>query len=1110
MISNRIRKALSLSLILLMQLTWVAGRAVTRTQYSEFRMQDVGFKTSDSNIEVPERDSESEVRNKAAVSTRAVPYSSIRNSKPDAEPFPTPLQGNRNPLSPPPKEVSTGFDPTKDLWPVQNTGAKRTKDTAVTRISGEDGSCQGIIESALLYWQQTNADPSRQRLADAFKLATQPFLEAVTQNAQRISQTGFNDVRRRENPKDSSAPRTEYNDLVVKIGQRYRTSFVGDQVFADLNRTRQPQVLTLEASTLYPGTHAVAVYKAVRYDDRTEFWVADPNYPPGNKQGIAPDSRKLIFKRDGTWAPYDGYRSVAMRVDPRRGRTTEDPIRNQNQFQKLLEAAKLGQVFPVQDPGPADVRSPGSRLVNDEDLRAEQLQKIDQVVKGVRSSWNNDNPNGVKIKIDDGMLLKVLTSGTEEENASRLDSLTEQLANAASQSDNTRILASFTNEIKLRFRSNKNLRGVDNLVVVSLKSLVNGAEAHAGNLDALPVEIRTLGGMTRIVGFVMDPSGADISLIGQRQPGSPPVELDDLIVGLSSVWRDGETPLVSLDPNADDFEGPQKVRVQGVPRNSGFARTMIDADYIMKKVMGGVETVNSSGFVNFKQILTRDRGTESMNRFWLYPIQPQSGDIQVSTDGKAALFMSGVQVLSEQLLRTQEGLIGSGHTIGAAEEAAVNFSKHYKDIESQMAIYKRLQTLFDIVLLSRIWQQMKIDSPLLNRLAALPFKQVDMPDSFPAVTIKVYETDDRVFMLSGGVQVNIGAGPRKWLVVDDPDMDALRKRIKSASASPSIAVSYSDLSIKVSEPDYQQRDTSSLAITTLMGRLNSGDAEGALTEASKLVQADPYDANALALRAFVNFCRNDLKGARADALNARDLGADEPAVINLSSIVLFQTYVLEGKPDLAMEAIDLSIKTDPTSVRSRILRAQALVQLERPAEARTELIKATQLDPTSAMALARLGMLELSEGWTTKGRKLITKAYAMSKTLDEDGPEIKVALAFAEMATAGMGNVHSQLAAATKLANEALANPACDPESALQALIVLLGSAMIDEKWDEVETYMARARKLAPFTPELFTFAAEGALEAKRLDLARKYLSEAEHINPGHPAVKALRLKIPQ
>lgn len=1092
------RRALATLLIVLMQLAWLPKSMATRAAYGGTTLQ-------------PFRNSKFEKR----------------NSEPAAEASPTPPERRLiNPLSPPspPKEVTTGFDPTKDLWPVQNTGAVRPKNGDPIPISGTDGSCQGIIESALIYWRQTNKDPKRERLADAFKSHDQKFLEGVTQNAQRISQRGFNEVQEltkiararakaeKRNPENTVFPKNRYDRLQVELEGRIRRSTVADQVFADLNSTHEPQVLTLFANTSGSiGPHAVAVYKAIKYDDRIEFWIADPNYPPGNKKGKDPGSLKLVFNRRGYWEKNDdGYRAAGMRTSPLRGNGRNDSIRNQDDYKKLLDAAKLGQTYKVPDPGPADMSAPSSRLLTDEDIQAEQQAKIDQAVNSVRASWNNDNPNGVKIKIDDGLLLKVLTSGTEEENANLLDSLSEQLANAANQSDKNRILASFTKEVKLRFRANRNLRGVENLVVVSLKSVVNGAEPYAQNWQSLPAEIRTLGGMTRIVGFVMDSSGADISLIGQRQPNSPPIELDDLIVGLRSVWRDGETPLVSLDPNADNFDGPQNVRVQGVPRNSQFARTMIDADYIMKKVMGGVETVNASDFVNFKQILTRDRTGESLNRFWLYPIQPQSGDIQVSSDGKAALFMSGVQVLSEELLRTQAGLVGSGRTMSAAEEAAVNFTRHYKEIESQLSIYKRLQTLFDIVLLSRVWQQMKIQSPLLNRLAALPFKQVDMPDSFPAVTIKAYETADHIFMLSGGVQVNIGAGPRKWLVLDDPDMEALRNRIKTASASGNIAVSYSDLSLKVSEPDSRQRDTTNLATTTVMTRLQSGDAAGALTEVTKLVQADPYDPNALALRAFINFCRNDVKAARDDAQHARDLGSDDPLATNLASIVLFETFVLDGKPDLAMQAIDWAIQADPTSVHSRILRARALMQLGRPGEARTELIKATELDPTSAMALAQLGMLELSEGWTTRGRKLITKAYAMSKALGQDEPEIKVALAFAEMSTAALGNVTSQLAAATKLANEALANPACNPESALQALIVLLGSAMINERWEEAETYMALARKLAPFTPELFVFAADIALDSKRADLARKYFAEAERINPDHPAVKAMRAKIPQ
>jgi hypothetical protein len=147
------------------------------------------------------------------------------------------------------------------------------------------------------------------------------------------------------------------------------------------------------------------------------------------------------------------------------------------------------------------------------------------------------------------------------------------------------------------------------------------------------------------------------------------------------------------------------------------AQTMIDADYMMKKIMAGIESVPSPGFLNFKQILARDWPGETYNRFWLCPLQPQAGDIQISSDGNAVLFTTGAQVLSEEMQQMSESLVGKGRTMASAEEAAMNFTRHYADIERRQVVFHKLQGLFDIVLLARIWQNMRLDSPLPDRLA---------------------------------------------------------------------------------------------------------------------------------------------------------------------------------------------------------------------------------------------------------------------------------------------------------------------------------------------------------------------------------------------------------
>src|SRR5207253_15180 len=118
--------------------------------------------------------------------------------------------------------------------------------------------------------------------------------------------------------------------------------------------------------------------------------------------------------------------------------------------------------------------------------------------------------------------------------------------------------------------------------------LLEQAERHRDRWDALPAEVRTPGGLARVHGFFLSPSGDDLLLLGRRDALGPPLEIDDLIVAVRAVWKEGRAPTCSLDPDPEDIKanraGPQKVRLIDVPRDCGFARTMLDADYAMKKV----------------------------------------------------------------------------------------------------------------------------------------------------------------------------------------------------------------------------------------------------------------------------------------------------------------------------------------------------------------------------------------------------------------------------------------------------------------------------------------------------------------------------------------------
>ncbi len=596
-----------------------------------------------------------------------------------------------------------------------------------------------------------------------------------------------------------------------------------------------------------------------------------------------------------------------------------------------------------------------------------------------------------------------------------------------------------------------------------------------------------------------------MNLLGARGGrGAPRIEIDDLVVGIRSVWRDGETPLVSLDPDLDDTSGPQAVRIDGVAEDSGFALAMLEADYEMKKITAGIDPVRAKGYVTLREIVARDPEGFDMSRFWLYPVQPGMGDIQVASDGRAVLFVAGVQVLSEQMMRAREGLVGTGKVLAAAEEAATSFTRHYAAIAEEYPIFRRLEGLFDVVLLARIWRGMDVRPKVLDRVCELPYRQVNVPASYEGVKVLVreivvretdLEREVEQFFIQGGVQARVGAGRRSWLALDDAGLASLEERcVEASSGTGSVAVALDDLVLTAVAPDARRRGTTVVGAEMALRRHWEGDLEGADRAIAETVRADPYDADALGIRALVRFFRGEYELARRDAARARRLDPDTPEVALLASFVLRECARREGNPDSALAAAEWALRTDPGNSRLRVCRGELLTMLDRTQDAKAEFEKAIELDPTFALAYARLAVLQIGEGWVATGKSLAKKAEA----LGSDFIQVKVALALAELAC-------GKPTRAEKLAKGVLAEPACDPASGIAALFVLVGVAAARDDWSALEGYVALARELAPESPELLVMAAGMAYEAGDVDLAFRYLEEAERVAAGHPLVREAR-----
>ena len=332
-----------------------------------------------------------------------------------------------------------------------------------------------------------------------------------------------------------------------------------------------------------------------------------------------------------------------------------------------------------------------------------------------------------------------------------------------------------------------------------------------------PAELLTLCGLTRISGYVVDDKTRDLILLGEVEAGAPALRLEDLAVALRSAWmrhasrrgnvRYYSNPGCSIDPSpdviarlrdlGDSAEGrgadmadrmdewcescsqPQQVRVMGVPFDSHFARVMVDADYLMKRLVDGSLRTKIAGFASLTDLnLTAARtqfqrdGTSgitrfAMNRFWFYPGKVKFQD----EEGLATIEECPVILLTEEQHLTREGIAGQGRPDPMAQRFADSFSAHYAEIAAAQPVYQQLEELFRLVALGRLLQYQGVQADLDYLMNRFPVPEVKVDRTLPGIALvnrietrrQVADGEETMRLwlpTCGGVSMDLKVGPQ--------------------------------------------------------------------------------------------------------------------------------------------------------------------------------------------------------------------------------------------------------------------------------------------------------------------------------------------------------------
>ncbi len=290
-----------------------------------------------------------------------------------------------------------------------------------------------------------------------------------------------------------------------------------------------------------------------------------------------------------------------------------------------------------------------------------------------------------------------------------------------------------------------------------------------------------LAGMTEVSGFLVDSSGNDVVLLGKREPSKEAIRTEDFVLALrAAIARrkgvESYFPGVSIELRNDVAKkleslasstaaaaiwravcgADQDVLVYGLPSQNSFVKTMVEADYKLKRFANGQLTApfkSHSTRVEERILRTGKLGPGSMDRFELVPSTNKSW--QVDRGSRTYIIENlNVVLFTEKQAKDMNipgrPYVGTGAKNPEAEDFAADFTNQYEQIAQSHDEYKTLSNLFDLVAVTEFIAK-------TSALNAAGLRLSYMIDDFRVDGIVVDKT------LPGISEINKVAGPPSFV-----------------------------------------------------------------------------------------------------------------------------------------------------------------------------------------------------------------------------------------------------------------------------------------------------------------------------------------------------------
>ena len=348
------------------------------------------------------------------------------------------------------------------------------------------------------------------------------------------------------------------------------------------------------------------------------------------------------------------------------------------------------------------------------------------------------------------------------------------------------------------------LREATEMRVISLKGLQQAiVDSHAEG-NPVPDEVEFLAGLQRIEYVFVAPDRQDVLIAGPAEPwelredgfvvgtvtGGATMRLVDLIVALRSVesarqggiscsieptdegrlrlqqflrrikLRPGQSPVVYEASMREAF-GPQMIHLSGVPADTRFARTLVAADFEMKRVAMALTESPVPGLPSYLQMTRNSQQADNQNPRWWMACDYDA--LAKSEDGLAwKLSGQGVKTLTEQDIISRDGSArGAGKSDKMAELWANKMTESYVEMAKEMPVFAELRNIMDMTVVAtlivqeRLGEQAGLDlSVLASDHDALELASYTIPKAVEPQCSFIRGRNGWVVSASGGVDIN--------------------------------------------------------------------------------------------------------------------------------------------------------------------------------------------------------------------------------------------------------------------------------------------------------------------------------------------------------------------